>query len=128
MIAGLIGTIVTVLLTTLSCMTGTNPHGESIAFQQLWERYSELPDYRAMAVAGRVESNRWVAGLAGALPSTEAAEQRALIECRKKRRTARLSSLCRLYAIGAQRIQDLERAAESAAATERPASPRRRAE
>lgn len=89
-----------------ACATENRPHAETRAFKELWGRYANLPDHRALAVAGRVDSNRWVASIVGGLPTTQAAEQKSLIECRKKKRTARMASKCRLFAIGARRISD----------------------
>lgn len=66
----------------------------------LWAEYSELPGYRAIAIAGQLRSNRWVAGVTGGHASAEAARDVAMRECGKRRSQKRMQAPCQLYAIG----------------------------
>ena len=65
----------------------------------LWVRFLELPDERALAIAGdgRV---RWIGEISGGHPSRAEAEQSALAACNEKRLRRRMRAACRVYAVG----------------------------
>lgn len=91
----LLGTLV---LQVGACASGTpTPHPE---LRSLWRDYRELPDERALAIAGDLARGRWVAGAVGGHASAAAAEQAALGECRLRRARARMQDACFVYAIG----------------------------
>jgi hypothetical protein len=73
------------------------PHRE---LQPLWREYSALPGERALAVAGELRQDRWVAGASGGEASRGEAEARALGECRRRRLEQRMQAPCLLYAVG----------------------------
>ena len=72
-------------------------------FDKLWNEYREMPDERAMAIAGDPE-HLWVAGATGGHRTREAALEAALAECERRRLVRRVVSLCRLYAVGERKI------------------------
>jgi len=92
----------------LACVVGTTwlvfgcagpripPHPK---LDRLWRHYVELPDERAIVVAGDPRK-LWVAGSAGGASTSEEAERRARIECKRRRVARRLPGLCRTYALG----------------------------
>jgi hypothetical protein len=83
-----------------SCTTRGAQHE---ALTRVWSDYSELPDQRALAIAGELERNeRWVAGASGGHASRRDAEEGALHECARRRQEQRMQDACRLYAVGDQ--------------------------
>jgi len=66
----------------------------------LWKEYGELPESRALALAGNPRTDRWVAGLSGGHSSSEAAGESALRECRANKLRQRMPLECKLYALG----------------------------
>jgi len=81
-----------------SCATRGAPHE---ALTRVWRDYSELPDQRALAIAGELERReRWVAGASGGHASLRDAEEAALRECARRRQERRMQDACRLYAVG----------------------------
>jgi len=59
-----------------------------------------LADQRALAIAGELSLDRWVAGVSGGQPTQQAAESEALRKCQAQRKLRRLEAPCRLYAVG----------------------------
>jgi len=70
------------------------------ALKALWRDYRQLPAHRALAIAGDLSRQRWIAGATGGRASPGEAEAAALRECRKQRAKARMQDACVLYAIG----------------------------
>jgi hypothetical protein len=70
-----------------------------LASTRFWERYTDLPQARAMAVAGD-PTGIWVGGMAGGMPSVDAALRQALAECGRQRTRRRLRAPCLPYAEG----------------------------
>ena len=68
--------------------------------KKLWRDYRQLPNHRALAIAGDLSRQRWVAGATGGQPSPADAEAEALRECRKQRAKKRMQDACTLYAVG----------------------------
>ena len=68
--------------------------------KRLWREYLELPEQRALVIAGDPETSRWVAGASGGQASAEDAEQAALAECRRRRVLRRMRAPCLPYAVG----------------------------
>jgi hypothetical protein len=66
----------------------------------VWGAYQKLPSERALAVAGDLRRDHWVAGASGGHATREEAEQAALSECRVRRGLRRMQAACRLYAVG----------------------------
>jgi hypothetical protein len=66
----------------------------------LWRDYSAMPDQRALAIAGELRRNRWVAGAAGGRETSAEAQSIALQECQVRRQRQRMQDPCRLYAVG----------------------------
>lgn len=72
---------------------------------RMWRAYVDLPDERALVVAG--DPNRlWVAGSAGGAETASQAEERATQECKRRRMARRIGGRCRTYAIGDQIVWD----------------------
>ncbi len=70
---------------------------------RFWRYYVELPDQRALVLAGDPK-RLWVAGSAGGAETLSQAEERATQECKRRRLLRRLPGLCRTYALGDQII------------------------
>jgi hypothetical protein len=70
------------------------------ALSPVWRDYQRLSDERALAVAGELRSDRWVAGATGGHANREAAEGAALAECQKRRLEQRMQEPCLVYASG----------------------------
>jgi len=81
-----------------ACAIG--PPRPSHEFSRLWREYRELPDVRALAIAGELRRDQWVAGVAAGHASREQAEAGALEECRKRRLERRMRAPCLVYAVG----------------------------
>lgn len=69
-------------------------------FARIWQDYLELPEERALAVAGDLRRNPWVAGVVGGYATREEAEEAALAACRVRRHQRRMQDACQLYASG----------------------------
>ena len=67
---------------------------------RVWRDYRRLPDRRALAIAGNIEKDRFVAGASGGHATIPQAEAGALRECGERRLRAREEAACKLYAIG----------------------------
>lgn len=70
------------------------------ALARVWRDYESLPPARALALAGQLRRDRWVAGASGGHASPREAEAAALRECRKRRLEQRMQAPCLLYALG----------------------------
>ncbi len=66
---------------------------------RIWRSYVELPDERALVLAGDPK-RLWVGGSAGGAESPSQAEERATQECKRRRLLRRVPGLCRTYALG----------------------------
>ena len=86
-------------LLALACAGGPLPRVDPV-LAEVWSDYSELPDARALAVAGELHQDRWVMGSSGGHATEEAAAESAMRECRKHRAEQRTPAACRLYAVG----------------------------
>lgn len=86
-----------ILLLLSGCTTARQPHRE---LAPVWRDYSVMPAERALAVAGELRHDRWVAGASGGHASRGAAEAEALRECARRRAQRRMQARCRLYAVG----------------------------
>jgi hypothetical protein len=84
-------------LLALGCATKQVPE-ESLG--SVWHDYRSLPAQRALAVAGDLRRERWVAGSSGGHATPAAAEESALRECRARRLRMRMQAACQLYAVG----------------------------
>src|SRR5262245_34166865 len=83
------------------CGACTSPRPpEQRALGTVWLDYEAMPAQRALALAGTLRDNRWVAGAAGGHETSAQAQQEALRVCAIKRQRARMQFPCRLYAIG----------------------------
>ena len=67
---------------------------------RVWRDYRALPEQRALAIAGDLRRNLWVAGSSGGHATRADAEAAALRECRARRLRQRAQAQCQLYAIG----------------------------
>jgi len=67
---------------------------------KLWRTYREIPSERALAIAGELRRDQWVAGASGGHDSMPEAEAGALAECQKRRVLRRIQAPCSLYAVG----------------------------
>lgn len=90
---------VLVFVATSCSTTSAEPRG---AFASAWHQYEMLQRHRAIAVAGEIDRNRWVVGMAGSARSADAAIEAALGECRKQRAQKRMKDSCKIYAVGDQ--------------------------
>lgn len=86
-------------LLALACATN-QPRRPDPSLAEVWRDYRKLPDYRALAIAGNFQKNRWVAGFSGGHETSAEAEAAALRECGVRRLRARAEAACQLYAIG----------------------------
>jgi hypothetical protein len=66
----------------------------------VWRDYRELPDKRAIAIAGNLRQNRYVVGASGGHATFPDAEAAALRECQARRQKLRQQAACHMYAIG----------------------------
>jgi hypothetical protein len=80
-----------------ACASPSPPHHE---LAPIWRDYRALPAERALAIAGELRQDRWVAGASGGHASRGEAEAQALEECRKRRAQRRMQAPCLLYAVG----------------------------
>ncbi len=78
----------------------SRPAEPELTLTEVWAEYRELPDQRALAVAGILRQGRWVSGASGGHATSEAASASALRECQERRLRLRTPSACRLYAVG----------------------------
>ena len=69
---------------------------------QVWREYVEIPDHRALAIAGDPRRSRWVTAASGGHSTQDAAKENALRECRVRRKIRRLQPQCVLYAVDGQ--------------------------
>jgi hypothetical protein len=88
---------VSMLLVGCASQPSASPHRELDA---LWRDYQELPAHRALAIAGEIRSERWVAGVSAGRASVDEARSQALEQCGRQRQKARMQSACSLYAVG----------------------------
>jgi len=86
-----------VLLLGACAQGGRAPHGD---LAPVWRSYRALPEQRALAIAGVLRQNLWVAGASGGHATSDAAESEALRECQKRRKQQRMQAPCRIYAVG----------------------------
>ena len=85
----------------VSCATTrTEPHPK---MESMWRDYGEMPDQRALAIAGDPEG-RWVGAATGGHSTLAKAEAGALEQCEERRARRRLPGPCRVYARGAKII------------------------
>jgi hypothetical protein len=82
----------------LACASNSRAPDPNLA--KVWRDYRRLPDQRALAVAGNVEHDRFVAGSSGGHATIPDAEAAALRECGARRLKMRQQAACKLYAIG----------------------------
>jgi hypothetical protein len=80
----------------LACATETPAPHRSL--RALWGQYREMPEVRALAIAGDPD-NVWLGGVTGGHPTRAAAESAALAECGRRRVLRRIQAKCRLYAV-----------------------------
>jgi len=66
----------------------------------VWRDYRRLPEHRALAIAGDLRRNVWVAGSSGGHATAADAERAALAECAARRHDQRAQAMCSLYAVG----------------------------
>lgn len=85
------------LLLLVACAARNAPHPELAA---IWRDYGALPEQRALAIAGELRQNLWVAGASGGHALRSDAEWEALRECQRRRKQQRMQAPCRLYAVG----------------------------
>jgi hypothetical protein len=67
---------------------------------EVWRNYRALPNERALAIAGDLRRDVWVAGSSGGHATRAGAEEAALRECRGRRQRDRAQAQCQLYAVG----------------------------
>ena len=82
----------------LSACASSSPVPPGLA--PIWRDYSALPAERALAIAGELRHDQWVAGASGGHASRADAEEAALAECGKRRAQRRMQAPCVLYAVG----------------------------
>jgi hypothetical protein len=80
--------------------TGGSPAGRlPLELRPLWSEYASLPRPRALAIAGELRHNQWVAGASGGHTTHSEAEIGAMRECRKRRFERRIVAPCQIYAV-----------------------------
>jgi hypothetical protein len=75
---------------------GPSPHPDLAA---AWRQYQQLPQERALAIAGDPTHDNWVTGASGGHATRERAEAEALAQCRIRRAARRMQAACVLYAV-----------------------------
>jgi hypothetical protein len=80
--------------------TSSGPRFESSQLAALWNDYSAMQGERALAIAGDLRLNRWVAGVAAGRETMSEAKSIALQECAVRRQRQRMQDPCRIYAEG----------------------------
>jgi hypothetical protein len=85
-------------LLVISC--AADPSKPDPVLSEVWRDYGRLPDQRALAIAGNLRQDRFVAGLSGGHATIPEAEAAALRECGVRRLRARQQAACQIYAIG----------------------------
>lgn len=65
-----------------------------------WDEYVDLPDHKAIVVAGSLRGSRWVAAVVAKQPDAARALEAAMTECGKRRTTSRVQAQCVPYAEG----------------------------
>ena len=80
-----------------ACAGSSTAHPE---LAPIWRDYGALPAERALAIAGELRHDQWVAGASGGHASRADAEAAALGECGRRRAQRRMQAPCRLYAVG----------------------------
>jgi hypothetical protein len=86
----------------LLCGCATKPNSPHRNLTQVWQEYLDIPDQRALAIAGDPRRSRWVSAASGGHSTSSAAQEDALRECRVRRKIRRLQPACVLYAVGKQ--------------------------
>ena len=81
-----------------ACATSPPPIHRELT--TIWRDYRELPAERALAIAGDLRNDQWVAGAAGGRASRAEAKEAALAECSRRRAQRRMQMPCGLYAVG----------------------------
>lgn len=82
----------------LACAAGGGPPHPQL--NPVWKSYRQLPDERALAIAGDPRRDRWVTGASGGHGSPAEAEAGALAQCRRRRAARRMRAPCVAYAVG----------------------------
>jgi hypothetical protein len=82
----------------LAACASSSPEHRELA--PIWREYSALPAERALAIAGELRRDHWVAGASGGHELLADAESAALEECRRRRAQRRMQAPCSLYAVG----------------------------
>jgi hypothetical protein len=72
-------------------------------FEADWQRYTRLPEAKAIAVAGDLRGT-YVLGIGYGEPTAGAAEARALARCQERRADRRIAAPCRMHGIGNQPV------------------------
>jgi hypothetical protein len=85
-------------LAAAACAAKPNTPDPNLAM--VWRDYRKLPEQRALAIAGSLRKDRFVAGASGGHQTMPDAEAAALRECRARRLARRQQAQCQLYAIG----------------------------
>jgi hypothetical protein len=80
-----------------ACASSPPAHAE---LAPVWRSYREMPAERALAIAGELRRDHWVAGASGGHASRADAEAAALAECSRRRAQRRMQAPCALYAVG----------------------------
>ncbi len=92
--------VVLLLVFCAGCANDLNaPHPHLVP---VWREYLEMPDQRALAIAGDPRRGRWVTAASGGHATKTAAKEDALRQCRVRRKIRRLQPACVLYALGNQ--------------------------
>ena len=88
------------LLLLSGCANDPNaPHRQLI---RVWHEYLEIPDHRALAIAGDPRRSRWITAASGGHSTQDTAKEDALRECRARRKIRRLQPQCVIYAVDSQ--------------------------
>jgi len=91
--------------------SGGSPMGiplrEMTRFESEWKNYQRLGGLKALAVTGDL-NGVYVSGFAFAYPIQAFADDEALENCEERRVDRRIDDACRLYAIGNDRIEEVE--------------------
>ena len=90
------------VLAAIAC--ASKPASVDPNLARVWRDYRRLPDHRALALAGNIQQDRFVAGFSGGHATIPEAEAAALRECSARRLAMRQQAACKIYAIGDETV------------------------
>ena len=85
------------LLLVPACASGPTPQPELV---RAWHEFRELPEQRAIAIAGDPRRGPWLTAASGGHATRDEAVAEALLRCQVRRESRRMQAACVLYGVG----------------------------